>query len=95
MKEQEAYKAKMALQLNEWSGQIDALEASIKKAHAEIRLRRAEEMHELRAKRNLASEKMRELDKASGEAWGRTRNKADKIWADLKTGVSLAHSIFR
>lgn len=95
MKEREAYKEKMALQLEEWSEQIEALEARIKKAHAEVRLRRAEEMHELRLKRDLASEKMRELDKASGEAWHHTSKRADRIWADLKTGVNLAHSRFR
>lgn len=95
MKEREAYKKKMALQLEEWSEQIEALEAQINEAHAEVRLRRAEEMHELRLKRNLASEKMQELDKASGETWGHTRKKADKVWADLKTRVNLAHSRFR
>lgn len=95
MKERETYKEKMALQLEEWSEQIEALEARIKKAHAEVRLRRAKEMHELRLKRNQAAEKMRELDKASGEAWDHTREKADKVWSDLKTRVNLAHSRFR
>ena len=51
MEDREAYKEKMAAQLEEWSDQIGVLETRVKKANAEVRLRRAEEMHELRVTR--------------------------------------------
>ena len=95
MKHQSAYKEDKAAQLTEWSSRIRVLEKRIEKADIGIKLRRAEEMHELRAKRRLASEKMKELDKATGEAWGHVSRTADKIWADLKTGVDAAHSAFK
>lgn len=30
-----------------------------------------------------------------GDAWAQLRNTADKIWADLKTGISDAQSKFK
>lgn len=47
------------------------------------------------AKQRAASEKMQELEKASGEAWEHAKVTADKIWEDLKTGVADAHSKFK
>ena len=95
MEDREAYKEKMAAQLEEWNDQIDALETRVKKANAEVRLRRAEEMHELRLSRNHASEKMKELDEASAEAWGHVSKRTAKAFENLKAGVSVAHSRLR
>ena len=95
MEDREAYKEKMAAQLEEWSDQIGVLETRVKKANAEVRLRRAEEMHELRVTRNQAAEKMKELDEASAEAWGHVSKRTAKVIENLKSGVSVAHSRFR
>jgi hypothetical protein len=38
---------------------------------------------------------MKELEKASGEAWEQVKGTADKIWEDLKTGIADAHSKFK
>jgi len=92
---QEAYKQKMAAQLKEWSAQINLLEAKVENAGADVKVRRAEALHELRAKQRAASEKMEELGKASGEAWEQVKVTADKIWEDLRTGVAEAHSKFK
>ncbi|MHB1299569.1 MAG: sll1863 family stress response protein [Burkholderiales bacterium] len=95
MEIQDAYKQKMAAQLKEWSAQIDLLEAKMENAGADMKVRRAKELHELRAKQHAASEKMKELGKASGEAWLQVKETADKIWEDLKAGVIEAHSKFK
>ena len=94
MEDREAYKKKMAAQLEEWSDQLDALEARVMKENAEIKLRRAEEMHELRVRRNHASEKIKELDEASVEAWGHVSKRTAKVMENLKAGVNAAHSRF-
>jgi recombinational DNA repair ATPase RecF len=94
MELQEAYKQKMAAQLKEWSAQINLLEAKLATAGADIKVKRAEELHELRAKQHAAAEKMKELGKASGEAWEQTKETADKIWEELKTGISNAQAKF-
>ena len=69
MKIQEAYNEKMAAQLKVWGAQINVIEAKAARAGVHIRFKYDEEIRGLRAKQNAATEKMRELDKASGEAW--------------------------
>lgn len=95
MEIQDAYKQKMAAQLKEWSAQIDLLEARMESIGADMRVKRAEELHELRAKQRVASEKMKELGKASGAAWEQAKETADKIWDDLKAGIASAHAKFK
>ena len=95
MEIQDAYKQKMAAQLKEWGAQIDLLEARMENIGADMRIKRAEELHELRAKQRAASEKMKELGKASGVAWEQAKETADKIWDDLKAGIASAHAKFK
>lgn len=95
MEIQDAYKQKMSAQLKEWGAQINLLEAKMENVGADIKVKRAEELHELRAKQHAASEKMKELGAASGEAWEQVKVTADKIWDDLKVGVTEAHSKFK
>lgn len=95
MEIQEAYKQKMSAQLKEWNAQINLLEAKVENANADLKIKRAEALHELRAKQRTASEKMQELGKASGAAWEQIRETADKVWDDLRTGLAEAHSKFK
>jgi recombinational DNA repair ATPase RecF len=95
MEIQEAYKQKLAAQLKEWSAQLDLMEAKLENVGADIRVKRAQELHELRAKQRAASAKINELEKASGEAWEQVKETADTIWEDLKAGVTAAHSKFK
>jgi len=91
----DAYKQKMAAQLKEWDAQVKLLEAKVENAGADIKVMRARKLQELRAKQRAASEKLTELEKASGEAWEHVKKTADKIWDDLKTGIADAHSKFK
>jgi hypothetical protein len=95
MEIQDAYKQKLGTQLKEWSAQITLLEAKAANAAADVKVKAAEELHELRAKQRAASMKMKELGKAGGEAWEQVKESADKIWAELKTGVANAQSRFK
>jgi recombinational DNA repair ATPase RecF len=95
MEIKDAYKQKMAAQLNEWTAQINLLEAKLDNTGADLKVIRAKQLHELRAKQRAASDKLQELEKASGEAWTQVKETADKIWEDLKAGVADAHSKFK
>ena len=95
MEMKDAYKQKMEAQLKEWDAQIKLLEAKVESAGADIRVKRAKQLDDLRAKQTAASEKMKELGKASGAAWDQVKITADKVWADLKAGVEDAHSKFK
>jgi hypothetical protein len=95
MELKDVYKQKRAAQLKEWGAQIDLLEAKLENASADLKVKRAEQLQALRAQHHAASEKMKELGKASGEAWEQVKTTADKIWDDLKSGVADAHSKFK
>ena len=94
MKVQDAYKEKMSAQLKVWDAQIKLLEAQATKVGADLKVEHAEEMRDLRDKQLAAAAKMKELDKATGEAWDQVKLTADKVWEDLKTGLSAAQSKF-
>jgi hypothetical protein len=95
MEIREAYKQKLSAQLKEWSAQIDLLEARVENSGADIKLKHAEQLQELRAKQRAASGKMQELGKSGGAAWEQVKITADKIWDDLKAGVADAQSKFK
>jgi len=95
MELKEVYKQKRSAQLKEWSAQISLLEARLENAGADLKVTRAEQLQELRAKQHAASEKMKELGQASGEAWEQVKETADKVWDDLKAGVADAHAKFK
>ncbi len=92
METQEAYKQKMAAQLKELDAQIKLFEAKLENAGADIRIKHAEDLQALRTKRQAASEKMKELGKAGGDAWETVKETSDNLWDDLKSGIAEAHS---
>jgi chromosome segregation ATPase len=91
----DAYKKKMEAQLKEWSAQINLLEAKAENIGADMKVKHAEALRELRAQQHAASEKLKDLEKASGAAWDEVQTTADKIWDDLKKGVTDAYSRFK
>ena len=95
MEIQEAYKQRKAAQLKEWGAQINLMEANLENAGADMQVKLSEQIEALRAKQHAASEHMKELGKAGGEAWEQVKVTADKVWDDLKIGVDDAHSIFK
>lgn len=95
METKDAYKKKAAAQLAEWDAQIKLLAAKTDNAAADVRVKYAKELDELRNKRRKASEKMKELEESSDEAWEKIKGTADQVWDDLKTGVTSAISKFK
>ena len=93
MKIQNAYKEKLAAQLKEWDAQINLLEAKAGKLSADLKLKRAEEIVQLRARQNAASEKMKELEEATGEAWEEVKLTADITGQSRNELYQLALSI--
>ena len=88
MEIQDVYKQKMAARLKEWHAKINLLEAQAENAKADMKIKRANELHELPAKQPAASEKIQELKRVGGEAWEQVKETADKIRADFKPGAA-------
>ncbi len=83
---------KMEAQLTEWSTQIRLLEANIESASSSVKLQRAKELNDLRAKQRKAVATLNEMKKATVETWGQVKGAADKIWDDLKSDIANAHA---
>ena len=95
MEVKDAYKQKLAAQLKEWSAQINLLEAKVENAEADMKIKRLDLIKGLRVQQHLAVDKMKELEKSSGDAWDQVKSTAEKIWSDLKHGVADAHAKFK
>ncbi len=72
------YSAKMALQLDELNGKIDALEAQAQAAQEDAREKYRVELTKVRHQSNLAVAKLGELKAASEASW-------DKMVAEMET----------
>jgi len=95
MKTKDEYIESLASELKEWSAQIDLLAAKTENAAADVKFKYAEELDALRARQHAAAEKMKELEEASGDAWGTVKETADKVWNDFRTGLASAVSKFK
>ena len=74
---------------------MNLLEARLDNVSADLRVKRAEQLHELRARHRAAADKMKELGKSTGEAWEQAKETADKMWDDFKDGLTEAQSKFK
>jgi hypothetical protein len=92
---QNVYKQKREAQLKEWGAQINLMEAKLENVSADMKVKGAEQIQTLRAQQHNASEKMKELSKATDEAWEQVKTTADQVWDVLKSGVAEAHSKFK
>ena len=86
---------KMAAQLKDWGAQIDLLETGMDSFTADMKIMRAEEIQALRTRQHAATDKMKELGLATGEAWQQVKLTADRMWDDLKIGVNDAQSKYK
>jgi hypothetical protein len=92
---QDAYRQKMRAQIKEWGAQMNLLEARLENLSADLRIKGAEQIHELRARQRVAEGTMKELGKSTGEAWEQAKETADKMWDDFKAGLADAQSKFK
>lgn len=83
MSTKDEYVAKLKAQLDEWSTDIDALEVKASEAKAELSDKYAEQLAELKAKRDEAKVKMAEVQDAAGDAWEELKKVAKKLGAAL------------
>jgi hypothetical protein len=92
MKTKDEYIESLASELKEWSAQIDLLTAKAENASAHVKHTYIEELDTLRAKQHAAAEKMKELEAAGSDVWETIKETADKVWDDLRTGLTSAAS---
>ena len=74
MSERDAYEQKIKAKLKEWDAQIDKLQARAEGAGADAKLDYERQLKELKAARDAAGDKLRELRNAGAENWLKLRH---------------------
>lgn len=95
MTTRDAFKKKLTAELNESKAQISLLAAKVENAGADARVGYAKELDSLRDQQQQAADKLKEIEEASGDAWLKVKDGADKLWVDLTRGVASAIQRFR
>jgi predicted nuclease with TOPRIM domain len=78
------YREKMEAQLNELAAKLEELKGKAAKATADARAEMAKQIEALKPKLEAAQQKLKELQAASGPAWDKLKEGAEKAMADLK-----------
>lgn len=95
MKTKEDYIDQLSAELKVWSADIDALTIRAETASDDVKAKCHEDIESLRAKQAVAEEKIKELNDASGDAWESTKDTAEHIWDDFRTGVANVMAKFK
>ncbi len=94
MSTREEYVAQLKTKLDEWSAEIDKLEAMARQRKAQAEKDYQAHIAELKSKRDAAAEKLQEIQGASGDAWESLKAGTQCIWDDLKKTVSQSKDAF-
>lgn len=88
------YVEKLKAQLDDWSADIDTLEARLRKADAEFRIKYDDQLTVLKSKRDEAKVKLTEIQESAGDAWQELKKGSDEAWIIIKKAVAEASKKF-
>ena len=95
MATKEAYQQKFAAQLREWDARVDALNASVKVASADARIKYENELESLRSQRAAVQGMLSELGRRSENAWADVKLGAEKAWAEMNKSMEQVAAHFK
>lgn len=95
MSEREQYIEKAKARLDQWTAEIDKLKAKAEEADADAKIEYDKQIDELRAQRDEAENKIKELQEASDEAWSDMKSGFDKAWDSMSGAFQSALARFK
>jgi predicted nucleic acid-binding Zn-ribbon protein len=95
METKDAYVEKLKAQIDEWSVELDKLEAKVKKAGADAKIEYESQLKVLRQRYDSAKLKMAEIQDASESSWGDIKKGLESSWSALKEGIEKAKARFK
>jgi hypothetical protein len=90
MDKKDLYIEKLNAQLKEWSASIDVLQAKADKASADLKIGYAQQLDDLKAKRDTARGRLDDLKAAGDDAWERMTMAIEESWGDIKAAFDKA-----
>jgi len=91
----EAYQEKLEAQLKEWSAKLHELKAKADKATADAKIKMYQEIDDLKAKKEVAQQKLDEIKAAGAEKWESLKAASEKTMEDLKSKWASVKAKFR
>jgi uncharacterized coiled-coil DUF342 family protein len=91
----DAYKRELDEQLVEWNMQISQLVTKVEHARADMKLKYAREINEIRAKQREAADRIKDLKDASAKAFEKVKGTANKTLDEIRIDVVQSISRFR
>jgi len=91
----EAYQEKLEAQLKEWSAKLNELKAKADKATAGAKVKMYQEIDDLKAKKEVAQQKLDEIKAAGAEKWESLKAASEKTMEDLKSKWASVKAKFR
>ena len=95
MTKRDDYVEKLKAQLDQWNVEVAKWEAKAKVAQAGARSEYEAQLEAFRRQRDQATEQLRKVQSASGEAWVEMVRGADEAWASMRKAFEKARSQFQ
>ena len=81
----EAYQEKLEAQFKEWSAKVMELQAKTEMAKADAKIELHKHLQTLKAKQEVAQQKLKELKEAGADAWEKAKPDLEKALENLKS----------
>jgi len=94
MKTRDEYVATLKTRLDDWNADVTKWEAKAKVATTDMKKRYAQQLEEVRARREEAMYQMKLLQDASAVAWSELSSGADGAWDRMQAAMVQARSHF-
>ena len=95
MSRRDEYVATMKRQLDEWSAEMDALEAKAHDAQEAAKLKYQEQLSALRTQRLAGEKKLEAVQTATEDSWERLKAETDNVWEAFKDSVQAFKAHFK
>ncbi|HYA46519.1 MAG TPA: hypothetical protein VEF92_03110 [Burkholderiales bacterium] len=95
MSKRDDYVNNLKSQLDQWNAEITKWEGQAKAAQANLRAEYEKQLAGFRARRDQATEQLRKIQAATGDAWIDLARGADQAWASMSEAFEKARSHFK
>jgi short-subunit dehydrogenase len=95
MEKKDIYVQKMKAKLDEWSAEIDRLQARSEQVEADLKLEYSRRMKNLQEKQDTAQEKLDNLINSSGQAWTEFKSGVESAWKSLEDSIQDVQNEFQ
>jgi hypothetical protein len=95
MSTRDEYVADMKRRLDEWSAEMDVLEAKLRQAKEDGNVKYQEQLSAMRAKRKEGEKQLEAIKAASEDTWVQLKTDTERVWDAFKDSVHQFKSHFK